>query len=209
MNIDSLFETNVILASLPDAGAINASLGPLLLRASERASAAPMGWHGPVPADLGAGDAQALASLTEQAIAVARRYTERGDAGAPVPHWATQIRLNVARFGQLPPETAPSYGAYWTADYIVDDGYAGSPDRALAGELVVEDPRLPAPMMELPDLRLRVSAGPRGTFYDPEAAIRPMTGMLLMLPGWLRWRYRPLRSRQPRSWVSIALTPVR
>ncbi|WP_420138826.1 hypothetical protein [Sphingomonas sp.] len=209
MNIDALFETNVVMASVPDAPAINAALAPLLMRASQGAAAAPIAWHGPVPQDAGVAEQQAIARLTDHAIALARAYTERGEAAAPVPRWTAHIRMNVVRFGQSPSEIAPAYDAYWTADYMVDDGYGGSPDRALAGELILEDPRLPATMMELPDLRLRLSADPRGVFYDPQAAIRPTSGVMLLLPTWLRRHHRPLRTRQVRSWVSIALTPAR
>lgn len=209
MNIDPLFETNMIMASIANTAAINAALGPALTRASEAAASGAIWWHGATPSHFVVAERQALAALTEQARALAQRYTERGAAGAPVPQWTTRLTLNVARHGQSSPELPPAYDAYWVADYMVEDGYGGSPDRALGGELVLEDPRLPAPMMEVPDLRLRLSADPRGAFYDPEVAIRPTAGMMLLLPPWVRRRYRPLLSRHARSWVSIALTPVR
>ena len=48
-------------------------------------------------------------------------------------------------------------------------------------------------------------------FITGQGLSTPMiiAGMMLLLPPWVRRRYRPLLSRHARSWVSIALTPVR
>jgi hypothetical protein len=51
------------------------------------------------------------------------------------PRWISNMWANVSPPGASN-QTHSHPGAYWSAVYYVEDGYGGSPDRALGGELV-------------------------------------------------------------------------
>ena len=96
-------------------------------------------------------------------------------------------------------------GAFWSAVYYVDDGYGGSPDRALGGELVLEDPRMPAIRMAAPDLRFR---RPGGKADHHETWMRPESGRIVMFPAWLSHAVRPYRGSGLRISVAVNLSAV-
>ena len=118
--------------------------------------------------------------------------------------WKTRVGGHVA-FQHEHLDIVPSYDAFWSAIYVADDGYAGSRNTDAGGELIFHDPRLPAPMMELPELRLRTDVGRKNAVYTPEIAVRPATGYLLLYPGWLRVSMRTLRVAGPRVVVGVSL----
>lgn len=97
-------------------------------------------------------------------------------------------------------------GSFWSAVAYVDDGYAGSDDPALGGELQLLDPRMPMLRMTAPDLRLRDEAGAPQV---SEPMIRPVTGMIVLFPSWLQHAVRPFRGSGTRISVAINLIPVR
>ena len=91
-------------------------------------------------------------------------------------------------------------GSQWSAVYYVEDGYAGSAERSLGGEIVFTDPRMPTLRMRDPDVRyLR----PDGSYDHFEAWLRPKTGQLIMFPAWLMHNVRPYHGNGVR--VSIAI----
>ena len=98
-------------------------------------------------------------------------------------------------------------GSFWSAVYYVDDGYGGSNDRSLGGELEIEDPRIPMINMEAPDLRFRPSKDSPAVPHD--ALIRPASGRLLMFPGWLRHAVKPYLGNGVRISVAMNLTAMR
>lgn len=91
-------------------------------------------------------------------------------------------------------------GSQWSAVYYVQDGYGGSDDRALGGELVFVDPRYPMIRMRDPDLRYR---RPDGSTDYQENRLRPSTGQLVMFPAWLMHYVRPYWGEGTR--ISIAI----
>lgn len=83
---------------------------------------------------------------------------------------------------------------------ILDDGYDGSTDPKLGGELMLLDPRMPQIRMYAPHLRLREADGGEQLV---EPFVRPRTGMLVVFPAWLAHAVRPLRGGGMR--ISVAL----
>lgn len=78
-------------------------------------------------------------------------------------------------------ETCARPGAFWSAVYIVDDGYAKSDDAALGGEIELGDPRGVLPAMVAPQLSFRI---PGGNTAGQTEIIRPQSGMILLHPSW-------------------------
>jgi len=97
-------------------------------------------------------------------------------------------------------------GAYWSAVYYVDDGYFGSPDKALGGELVFLDPRFPMVRMRTPDLR---PLGSDGESEHHEVWFRPRSGMLVIFPSWLQHSVRPYHGTGVRISIAINISLTR
>ncbi|NMW31204.1 hypothetical protein HKD42_03935 [Altererythrobacter sp. RZ02] len=118
--------------------------------------------------------------------------------------WIPEMWANVSRAGSANQyHTHP--GSYWSAVAYVDDGYEGSDDPSLGGELQLLDPRMPMIRMTAPDLRL---TGPDGSAQADEVSIRPKTGMVVLFPSWLQHAVRPFRGAGSRVSVAINLVPA-
>ena len=116
--------------------------------------------------------------------------------------WIPELWANVSGKGHANQyHTHP--GSYWSAVAYVDDGYAGSDDYELGGELQLLDPRAPMTQMSAPDLRL---LGSDGQPILPELTIRPQTGLIVMFPSWLQHAVRPFHGEGTRISVAINLT---
>lgn len=126
------------------------------------------------------------------------------DAGSPDAsryEWVPQMWANVSGKGH-----ANQYhmhpGSFWSAVAYIDDGYEGSSDPALGGELQLMDPRMPMIRMTAPDLRLKDAAGhPQAS----EPVIRPQTGLIVMFPSWLQHSVRAFHGAGTRISVAINL----
>lgn len=198
--IEPLFATPLIVEMIPDHEVERQTVAAVVSAAATAGGMAPGGsWSG-----SGGIRPDGLQKLIRRIGDAANRNT----ADIRYPHrsiaWQTRIGGHVAA-RQGPIEIAPSYDAFWSTIYVADDGYAGSRDPGAGGELIFHDPRLPAPMMEMPDLRLRMEIGRANAIYTPEIAVRPATGYLLLYPGWLRVSMRPLRVAGPRLMVGVSL----
>ncbi len=116
--------------------------------------------------------------------------------------WVPEMWANVSGKG-----SANQYhfhpGSFWSAVAYIDDGYEGSDDPALGGELQLLDPRMPMVRMTAPDLRM-VDAN--GQPQQNEIAIRPRTGMIVLFPSWLQHAVRPFKGGGTR--ISIAINLV-
>ena len=97
------------------------------------------------------------------------------------------------------------YDAFWTALYVLDDGYGLQPSQAAGGEFVFFDPRLPAPMMETPSLRLLSEPGKDASAYTPELSLCPASGQLFFFPAWLRVEQRARHGARPRRLIVATL----
>ena len=207
--LSDLFETPLVVEDYAEAASANVALRAAILG---RQSADPagvgisnrLGWHSDTRMlDWGGDTARGLA---ERAVLLATIYTqdtgsEAGDRYA----WVPEMWANVSTRGASNQFHCHA-GAFWAAVYYVDDGYAGSPDRSLGGELEFEDPRMPMMLMDGPDLRMRFGARP---VADPEVLLRPGAGKLLLFPGWLRHGVRPYFGTTTRISIAINLTAVR
>jgi len=125
--------------------------------------------------------------------------------GEGLLRWYPEMWANVSRAGASN-QTHAHPGAYWSAVYYVDDGYQGSADKRLGGELVFVDPRFPMVRMRTPDLR------PLGTDGEPqhhEVWFRPRTGMLVMFPSWLQHSVRPYLGNGTRISIAVNVSLTR
>ena len=125
--------------------------------------------------------------------------------GEGLLRWYPEMWANVSRAGASN-QTHAHPGAYWSAVYYVDDGYQGSADKRLGGELVFVDPRFPMVRMRTPDLR------PLGTDGEPqhhEVWFRPRTGMLVMFPSWLQHSVRPYLGSGTRISIAVNVSLTR
>jgi uncharacterized protein (TIGR02466 family) len=118
--------------------------------------------------------------------------------------WIPEMWANVNRKGDANQyHTHP--GSFWSAVAYLDDGYQGSDDPALGGELQLLDPRMPMIRMTAPDLRL-LDAG--GQPMPSEVSVRPRTGMIVMFPSWLQHAVRPFHGEGTRISIAINLIPA-
>ena len=138
------------------------------------------------------------------AIAVAMAETLTIDPKSPAKSrygWRADMWANVSRRGH-----ANQYhvhpGSFWSAVFCLDDGYAGSDDPALGGELQLLDPRMPAVRMAAPDLALRDADG---QMQYSELLIRLRSGLLVMFPSWLQHGVRPFNNDGERITVALNL----
>lgn len=158
------------------------------------------GWHSNTAmVDWGGEAARALAY---KAMMMADRLTV--DSKSPDESrfgWVPEMWANISTRGN-----ANQYhfhpGSYWSAVAYVDDGYEGSDDHDLGGELQLLDPRMPMVRMTAPDLRLRDE---EGEAQQNEVTIRPVSGMIVMFPSWLQHAVRPFYGSGTRISVAINL----
>ena len=201
----SLFETPVIVDEVPDAGVLNAALATAI-RARRAASPGVRisnidGWQSDNAMLHWGGEA--ARALERRILAAADRFTIDISArdGTPRHNWVASMWANISPpGGSNQMHTHP--GAYWSAVYYVDDGYAGSSDPALGGELVLLDPRMPTVLMAMPNLRFRA---PDGARHEPQLNMRPKSGRIIMFPGWLTHGVMPYRGRGERISIAVNL----
>jgi uncharacterized protein (TIGR02466 family) len=146
---------------------------------------------------------EAARALAGKAMAMADALTV--DVQSPQASrygWHAEMWANVGGKGSANQyHTHP--GSYWSAVAYVDDGYAGSDDPALGGELQLLDPRMPMVRMTAPELRLKDADG---NPQPSEIAVRPRTGLIVLFPSWLQHGVRPFDG--PGTRVSVALNLV-
>lgn len=205
--IHSMFQTALIVDSVPGFEALNNDLiaiirarreeDPAGLKRSNR-----LGWHSDLKITEWGG--APFRAVLDRVIANANASSiDIGQTSAPRYGWRANAWANVSLHGASNQSHVHS-GAFWSAVYYAEDGYGGSADRALGGELVLEDPRMPALLMEEPDLRFRPR--PDWAVAEPQRNIRPATGMLLMFPSWLRHGVSPYLGDRERVSVAINLS---
>ena len=106
--------------------------------------------------------------------------TATRSAGRVTLDWKISACAAVRQKGEYV-ESAARPGAFWSAVYVVDDGYAKSDDEGLGGELELGDPRGALPAMVAPHLAFRI---PGGVNAGQTEIIRPQAGMILLHPSW-------------------------
>lgn len=195
--VRAAFATPVLAEIWPDAARHTAALkAAILQRAMVSGSVAKSNIHGwQSDVDMASWGGSAAAALIAHATLRATQHT-RAHAD-----WTAEMWANVSRRGASN-QTHAHPGSVWSAVYYVDDGYAGSPDKALAGELSFLDPRFPAVRMTAPDLRHR---RPDGSVDNQEVWLRPRSGLFLMFPSWLMHGVRPYTGAGTRISIAINL----
>lgn len=195
--VRAAFATPVLAEIWPDAARHTAALkAAILQRAGSGGGVAKSNIHGwQSDVDMTAWGGAAAAALVAHAT---MRATAQSRDNAD---WTAEMWANVSRRGASN-QTHAHPGSIWSAVYYVDDGYGGSPDKALAGELSFLDPRFPAVRMTAPDLRHR---RPDGTIDNQEVWLRPRTGLFLMFPSWLMHAVRPYAGVGNRISIAINL----
>ena len=202
-----LFETPLIVDQMPDCGPINAALRAAILKRREEHEGISIsnvgGWHSDT--EMLSWGGEAAQALNRRIVAAADQFTVdiRG-GGTPRHRWASEMWANIS-----PPGASNRHhchpGAFWSAVYYVDDGYDGSTERELGGELVLFDPRMPMVRMTAPDLRFR---RPGQNPEHDEVKLRPATGRIVIFPAWLSHAVLPYKGRSTRISIAVNLTPV-
>ena len=201
----SVFETPLIIDQLADASRLNSELKQAIERRRAEDEGVQIsnvgGWHSDTRMLQWGGEP--ARRLCDHVIAVADRFTVDIKAGAAPQHrWAPEMWANVS-----PPGASNRIhchpGSFWSAVYYVDDGYDGSPDKSLGGELVLIDPRWPMVRMTAPNLRFR---RPGQSPDHDEARFRPASGRLVMFPSWLNHEVLPYKGKGTRISIAINLT---
>lgn len=204
-----LFETPVVISRLADAAALNDGLRHRILAKRKEhpgiSRSNTLGWHSDT--DMLKWGGEEAVTLLRHFVALADLQTVDGGQKAEAPPrfaWGFEMWANVS-----PPNASNQShahpGALWSAVYYVDDGYQGSADRALGGELVLYDPRFPMNAMYAPDFRLRDS---RGQVQTGEQGFRPAAGTMVAFPSWLMHSVQPYRGHAERISVAINLSLV-
>ena len=208
VEIAELFETPLLHVPIAQAAAIDAPLRELIRRRRRSHPAAdpafPAEWHSDRDMLAWGGDVALL--LLDGITALADAYTaDVGRQDLRRYAWAPEMWASARWRGAAGPHRCHP-GAFWTAIYYIDDGYAGATDQSLGGELEFEDPRLPTLLADGP--HLRIVTGPNAPPPATALRIRPAPGQLLVFPGWLRHATRPLLTAGEQLTVTVALRPI-
>jgi uncharacterized protein (TIGR02466 family) len=203
----SLFDTPVIVDQMPDAAQINQELMRIILEKQAADAGVTIsnvgGWHSDV--DMLRWGGEPARRLVDRVIAAVDQFTvDVRSTGEPRYKWFPEMWANVS-----PPGASNQFhthpGSFWSAVYYVDDGYAGSSDDTLGGELVLLDPRMPMIRMNTPDLRFR---RPGQKPDDQEKWFRPVSGLIVVFPAWLSHAVRNYSGTGTRISIAINLSAV-
>ena len=205
LRILSLFETPVYSMLIPDHAALDEALREIILARRANVQGVMisnvggwqsrqdmMGWGGSAAATL-------AAHITRLCNGVVSRMHAPDDPGV---EWSCEMWANVNEHGNSN-QSHWHPGAFLSAVYYVDNGYAGSSNPALGGELVFIDPRMPYLRMRTPDLR---HSGADGTADEQETWMRPRPGLLVAFPSFLSHSVRPYHGNGAR--ISIAINMI-
>jgi len=200
LTLVNVFPTPLVVATMPDAEALNAELRSIIL-AREAASESVQrsnqgGWQSTW--DLHQWGGAPMQKLLAFARGIADEVTVDREGKHHDLTWRVNCWANVNRHGHGNQfHTHP--GALWSASYYVDDGGIGA-DPSLGGEFEIQDPRGVAPVMYAPALTF---PGPDGAALGEAQRLKPQAGMFVVFPSWLSHGVRPYRGTRER--ISIAI----
>jgi uncharacterized protein (TIGR02466 family) len=195
-----LFPTPVVIATMPDAEALNAELKRIILARAQASESAQRsnrgGWQSSW--DLHEWGGAPMQKVLAYAQALVDEITVDRTGQRHKLAWRINAWANVNRSGHSNQfHTHP--GALWSATYYVDDGGVGT-DPSLGGEFEIQDPRGVATVMYAPQLTF---PGPDGAALGESQTFRPRAGMLVVFPSWLPHGVRAYRGTGER--ISIAI----
>jgi uncharacterized protein (TIGR02466 family) len=200
LTLISVFPTPLVIATMPDADALNPELKRIIL-AREAATESVQrsnqgGWQSTW--DLYQWGGAPLQKVLSFVQAIANEVTVDRTGKRHELAWRINCWANVNRLGHgNQVHTHP--GSLWSATYYVDDGGVGA-DPSLGGEFEILDPRGVAPVMYTPYLTF---PGPDGLALGEAQRLTPKTGMCVVFPSWLSHGVRPYRGTRER--ISIAI----
>lgn len=181
-----LFATPLVTAQMPDADALNAQLREIVLKRQaenpgvQRSNAG--GWQSAPDMLTGRWGGEPSLTVVQFALGACNRFSrDLKMTNEPRFEWTADMWANVNGKGasnnwHVHPQ------AFWSAVYYVDDGYGGSEDPALGGEITFQDPRYPMNRMFSTEL---VHCDADGEPQDWTFKQRPQSGMLVGFPSWL------------------------
>lgn len=196
----SLFPTPLVIATMPDAAALNAELKHIVLAREATSESVQRSNHGGWQSswDIHEWGGAPMQKVLAFGLAIATEITVDRAGQHHELRWSFNCWANVNRHGHGNQfHTHP--GALWSASYYVDDGGVGS-DASLGGEFEIQDPRGVAPVMYAPFLTFK---GPDGAALGESQRLTPQAGMFVMFPSWLSHGVR--RYRGTRERISIAI----
>jgi uncharacterized protein (TIGR02466 family) len=196
----NLFSTPLVIATMPDAAALNTELKALILAREASSASVERSNHGGWQStwDLHQWGGAPMQKVLAFGRSIAEQVTVDRAGQRHELSWRINCWANVNRQGHGNQfHTHP--GALWSASYYVDDGGVGT-DPALGGEFEIQDPRGVAPIMYAPFLTF---PGPDGPALGESQRLTPKAGMFVMFPSWLSHGVRPYRGTRER--ISIAI----
>src|SRR5690606_19054747 len=172
----NLFPTPLVIATLPEAEAVNPELRRIILAREATTESVQRsnqgGWQSSWDLhEWGGAPAQLVLNF---ARSVAEQITVDRAGRRHALAWRINSWANVNRHGHGNQfHTHP--GALWSASYYVDDGGIAA-DPSLGGEFEIQDPRGVAPVMYAPYLTF---PGPDGAALGEAQRLTPRAGMLV------------------------------
>jgi uncharacterized protein (TIGR02466 family) len=195
-----LFPTPLVIATMPDAEALNGELKRIILAREAASESVQRSNHGGWQSswDLHQWGGAPMQKVLSFGRAIADEATVDRAGKRHELAWRIKSWANVNRQGHGNQfHTHP--GALWSASYYVDDGGVGA-DSSLGGEFEIQDPRGVAPVMYAPALTF---PGPDGAALGESQRLTPQAGMFVLFPSWLSHGVRPYRGTRER--ISIAI----
>jgi uncharacterized protein (TIGR02466 family) len=202
-----LFETPLIVDQMPNADEVNRLLRNVISARRSQDEGVRLsnvaGWQSAT--DMRKWGGPAAKVLLARIVSLVDHFTvDIRSPGESRYGWYSTMWANVSPAG-----ASNQYhmhpGAYWSAVYYVDDGYDGSTEKGLGGELVLSDPRMPAIAMNAPDLRFRRPGQPPEEW---EKFLRPASGRLVIFPAWLQHAVNLFNGPGTRISIAVNLTPM-
>jgi uncharacterized protein (TIGR02466 family) len=196
----NLFPTPLVIATLPDAEALNVELKRIIFAREAAGESVQRSNHGGWQSswDLHQWGGAPMHSVVAFVRAIVEQMTVDRAGKRHELAWRINAWANVNRQGHGNQfHTHP--GALWSATYYVDDGGVGA-DPSLGGEFEIQDPRGVAPVMYAPYLTF---PGPDGAALGEAQRLPPRSGMCVVFPSWLSHGVRPYRGTRER--ISIAI----
>jgi uncharacterized protein (TIGR02466 family) len=195
-----LFPTPVVIATMPDAEALNAELKRIILAREQASDSVERsnrgGWQSSW--DMHEWGGASMQRVLAHARAIVDDATVDREGKHHKISWRINCWANVNRSGHGNQfHTHP--GALWSASYYVDDGGIGA-DPSLGGEFEIQDPRGVAPVMYAPQLTF---PGPDGVALGESQRLSPRAGAFVVFPSWLSHGVRPYLGTRER--ISIAI----
>jgi uncharacterized protein (TIGR02466 family) len=196
----NLFATPLVIATLPEAEAVNAELKRIILAREATSESVQRSNHGGWQStwDLHQWGGAPMQKVLGFVRSMVDQMTVDRAGNRLQIAWRINSWANVNRQGHGNQfHTHP--GGFWSASYYVDDGGIGA-DPSLGGEFEVQDPRGVATVMYAPYLTF---PGPDGAALGEAQRLPPRPGMAVVFPSWLSHGVRPYRGTRER--ISIAI----